>query len=132
MGATQNLQQVLTVGNDGGSLNVRNPGNLGNTGTGVLRLYTNNDTTDAASTTIDGVQKKVQSSTLRSLNNTGFDAPNGTDTAGFYKIAKDADSRNRLGVDSLTHKKATTHCRHSFQQDKRWSIKTPFLSISQS
>ena len=36
---------------------------------------------------IDGVQKKVQSSTLRSLNNTGFDAPNGTDSAGFYKIA---------------------------------------------
>lgn len=86
-GVAQNLQQVLTQGNDGGSLNVRNPGSIGNTATGVLRLYTNNDTTDAASTVIDGVQKKVQSSTLRSLNNTGFDAPNGTDSAGFYKIA---------------------------------------------
>ena len=78
---------MLTQGNDGGSLNVLNPGTIGNTGTGVLRLYTNNDTADAASTVIDAVQKKVQSSTLRSLNNTGFDAPNGTDTAGFYKIA---------------------------------------------
>ena len=86
-GVAQNLQQVLTQGNDGGSLNVRNPGSIGNTGSGALRLYTNNDTTDAASTVINGVQKKVQSSTLRSLNNTGFDAPNGTDTAGFYKIA---------------------------------------------
>ena len=34
---SQNLQQVLTQGNDGGSLNIRNPGSIGNTGAGVLK-----------------------------------------------------------------------------------------------
>ena len=60
-GVAQNLQQVLTQGNDGGSLNVRNPGSIGNTGSGALRLYTNNDTTDAASTVIDGVHSEESS-----------------------------------------------------------------------
>ena len=31
-GVAQNLQQVLTQGNDGGSLNVLNPGTIGNAG----------------------------------------------------------------------------------------------------
>ena len=58
-GGNQNLLQVLTQGNNGGSLNVVDPGTIGNSGTSVLKLYTNNDTSDAASTVIDGVSKKT-------------------------------------------------------------------------
>jgi len=39
-GGNQNLLQVLTQGNNGGSLNVVDPGTIGNSGTSVLKVYT--------------------------------------------------------------------------------------------
>lgn len=60
---------------------------VGNVGANTLKLYSNNTTTADALTEIDAQAKKCESSTFRSKNPTSNDAPNGTDTAGIYKIS---------------------------------------------
>jgi hypothetical protein len=56
------------------------------TGSNPLVLYSDNTTTADSVTEVDALAKLVSSSTLVSLPPNTFDAPNGTNQDGFYKI----------------------------------------------